>query len=168
MKSNRRARSLPTVRLAAWAALALAFTGADLSGQESYFRRGDSNGDGEFNIADPITTLNFLFRGGPDSGCRDANDTDDNGAIDLTDAMWLILYLFLGAEPPVPPFLACGLDPTPDGLTCEGHSLCPLTPFTDFLGEVIDSAPDDEAAMALEDLNFTFSDDPQAFELLLR
>ncbi len=158
-------------RIASWAALAalaLVLPSGSALGQESYFRRGDSNGDSRFDIADPISTLNFLFLGGPDNSCRDAADSDDSGEIDLTDAMWMIWYLFLGGETPEPPFLACGIDPTPDDLTCEAHASCPLTLFTDFLGEVLTDASDDQGPMALEDLNFTFSEDPEAFEPLLR
>jgi hypothetical protein len=37
---------------------------------------------------------------------------DDDGALTLTDAIYLLQYLFLGGPPPGPPSY-CGADPTP-------------------------------------------------------
>jgi hypothetical protein len=89
------------------------------------FRRGDTNGDSEYNVTDGVYLLNHLFLGNPRTvPCRDALDTDDEGALGVTDAVFLLNYMFLGGTPPPPPFPDCGEDETPaPGLDCE-ESLC--------------------------------------------
>jgi hypothetical protein len=52
--------------------------------------------------------------------CLDAADGNDDGALGLTDAIYVLSHLFLGGPAPPPPFPAPGADPTPDGLDCEG------------------------------------------------
>ena len=47
-----------------------------------------------------------------------AADVDDSGSVDLTDAVYLLNYLFIGGAAPAEP-VACGLDPTGDNLSCE-------------------------------------------------
>lgn len=42
----------------------------------------------------------------------------------MSDAVYLLSYLFTGGRPPEEPFAACGLDPTPDRLTCEEYAPC--------------------------------------------
>ena len=56
------------------------------------FRRGDDNGDGVINIADPVFSLAHLFQGGP-SMCLDAQDTNDDGWMDLADPIFNLNYL---------------------------------------------------------------------------
>lgn len=87
------------------------------------FRRGDTNGDGAFNIVDPIRILNFAFLG-DELECLDSVDVDDDGAISITDAIGLLGYLFLGTLPPAAPFLECGLDRSLDTLGCSQHQAC--------------------------------------------
>ena len=70
-------------------------------------------------MADGIGILARLFLGFPPPSCEDAADTDDNGTIELTDAVALFAFLFLGQSAPPEPYPACGVDPTPDALTCE-------------------------------------------------
>jgi hypothetical protein len=51
--------------------------------------------------------------------CLDAADADDNGEVQLTDAIKILGFLFLGADPPPapgPPGSPCGADPTDDPL----------------------------------------------------
>ena len=49
--------------------------------------------------------------------CPDARDTNDDARIDLSDAVFLLTFLFLGGLPiPDPGPNVCGPDPTPDGL----------------------------------------------------
>src|SRR5262245_5306729 len=55
-----------------------------------FFRRGDSNADGRADISDPITTLSFLFQGGPTPGCLDALDANNDGALDLSDPIFFL------------------------------------------------------------------------------
>jgi hypothetical protein len=50
----------------------------------------------------------------------DAADADDNDSLDLTDAIYILSFLFQGGkEPAAPGAAACGLDPTPDALGCD-------------------------------------------------
>ncbi len=86
------------------------------------FVRGDSNGDGFYDLTDAVFTLNFLFLAGAEPECMESVDTDDSGALDITDALYSLIYLFnFGSEirPPPPPFPLCGPDPTPDDLACD-------------------------------------------------
>jgi hypothetical protein len=47
-----------------------------------------------------------------------AQDTDDTGALDVTDAVYLLRHLFQGTAAPAPPYPEAGIDPTADGLDC--------------------------------------------------
>jgi hypothetical protein len=79
------------------------------------FRRGDSNDDGRFDIADAVLTLLCLFAGGPCSQCPDAADANDDGALNVTDPIYLLNWRFRGGPtnpPPPPPFPSCNRDPT--------------------------------------------------------
>lgn len=87
------------------------------------FRRGDCNGDGAYNIGDPIITLSGLFSGAS-WPCRDACDANDDGNTDISDAIFALGNLFAGGPSPSPPFLDCGLDPTPDPLGCLSYPTC--------------------------------------------
>jgi len=89
------------------------------------FLRGDVNGDGQRSLIDGIT---FLYRFAlilPEGPCHDADDFDDNGSLDLSDAIAIFGYLFINGSPPPAPFETCGPDTTPDGLNCTSHSHCP-------------------------------------------
>ena len=95
------------------------------------FLRGDSNQDGDLNVADVIVMLEALFLAGM-LQCLDAHDSNDDGIYDLSDPVYSLAFLFgSGAAPPAPfgTFPAdCGVDPTPDiggDLGCSGGSLCP-------------------------------------------
>ncbi|MEM7261722.1 MAG: hypothetical protein AAF488_06995 [Planctomycetota bacterium] len=84
------------------------------------FRRGDCNGDENFDIADAITALSFLFSGGSVS-CDDACDSNDDGTLDIADAITKLGMLFAGGAP----FGPCAQDGTPgDALSCDA-SPCP-------------------------------------------
>ena len=43
----------------------------------------------------------------------DALDVNDDGALEIADAVQLLYFLFLGGPPPSLPFPSPGLDPTP-------------------------------------------------------
>ena len=50
---------------------------------------------------------------------------NDSGAVDLTDPVFLLNFLFAGRFPSPPaPFAECGSDPTPDDLTCLAFEGC--------------------------------------------
>src|SRR5262249_55673870 len=62
----------------------------------------------------------YLFLGNSDPYCFDALDADDDGNLNLTDAISVLGYLFLGGKYAIPaPFPDAGVDPTPDDLTCD-------------------------------------------------
>ncbi|MBI4606941.1 MAG: CotH kinase family protein [Planctomycetes bacterium] len=84
---------------------------------EPRFRRGDSSSDGQADLSDAVSTLNFLFTGGAAPVCPDAADSGDDGEVNISDAIYLLAYLFTGGPAPPPPGAgACGVDPTADGL----------------------------------------------------
>jgi RHS repeat-associated protein len=92
------------------------------------FRRGDANGDGQTEISDVVFVLVRLFVSGEPFPCSDAADVDDSGAVNLTDAVGLLDFLFRRRPFPAPPFLDCGLDPTGDVLSCDRHDPCAAPP----------------------------------------
>jgi len=89
--------------------------------RETEFVRGDVNGTLLVDLSDAIALLGNLFflPGAPSPACRDILDGNDDGAIDLTDAVFLLRFLFLGGSEIPPPYPDPGRDPTPDGLACE-------------------------------------------------
>jgi len=60
------------------------------------FRRGDANCDLRINISDPIAIVQVLFQGAQPFCCEAAADTDDNEKTDLTDAIYILNFLFRG------------------------------------------------------------------------
>lgn len=56
--------------------------------------------------------------------CLEVADASDNGQVDIADAITLLSHLFANAGPLPPPFVACGLDPTPDDLGCRRYAPC--------------------------------------------
>jgi hypothetical protein len=91
----------------------------------SVFKRGDVDGNGALEITDPIANLTYQFVGDFAPPCLDALDWDDNGAIDVSDPIGDLSRQFLGgAEAPAPGSVACGPDPTADGLDCATGGQC--------------------------------------------
>ena len=90
---------------------------------EDGFRRSDTNGNGDLELADAVKLLNFLFLGGPAPDCRDAADSDDSGDLGLSDAVRHLNFLFLGGLAP-PGSDGCHPDPTPDNLGCDDPGAC--------------------------------------------
>ena len=68
------------------------------------------------NITDAIALLNFLFRGGS-VGCLAACDADGGGSLNLTDPIRILLSLFMGWGPLLPPRY-CGDLSAPTTMTC--------------------------------------------------
>ncbi len=60
--------------------------------------RGDINGDGFVDVADPIGFENYLFRDGPDPVCRDAADVTLDNLIELDDATAIVSFLVPGTQ----------------------------------------------------------------------
>ena len=90
----------------------------------SFFRRGDGNTDGAYDISDPVHQLTFLFSGGPAPTCGDASDSNDDGMLNVADAVFSLGALFGSGPMPPAPFPGCGLDPTVDLLNCGSYP-CP-------------------------------------------
>jgi len=102
------------------------------------FVRGDCNFDFvpgmEFmavNIADPAAVISHLFLTGSwkfDPPCLDACDCNDDGRIDLADAVCILTFLFKnsnGDDLPAPGAMSLGADPTHDTMDCTGPPECP-------------------------------------------
>ena len=88
--------------------------------------RGDANGDGSVNLADALHILFTGFGLTTNPICRLAADVNDDGDFGpIVDASTLLGYLFAGSLPTLAaPFPDCGVEPTPEGMTCE-ISDCP-------------------------------------------
>ena len=95
----------------------------------SFFVRGDARADGgsqaPVNITDAVFILESLFRGGSQSDCDDAMDVNDDGKLNIADAIHALSFLFTGDAVILPPGPHdCGPDPTPDTLGCASYSFC--------------------------------------------
>ncbi len=88
------------------------------------FVRGDANSSGRIDLSDAISVLLHMFGGTPAPRCLKAADANDDGALTIADAVTVLGYLFAHAPAPVEPFAACGIDPTPDQLTCTAFEPC--------------------------------------------
>ncbi|MAJ27941.1 hypothetical protein CBD41_00880 [bacterium TMED181] len=89
------------------------------------FKRGDTNQDGGFNIADEVFLLAALFSGGAPCDCADSCDQNDDGGVNIADAIYGLAALFSGGPAPSDPGPSvCGEDPTDDGLTCDSYNGC--------------------------------------------
>ncbi|MDE0959300.1 MAG: hypothetical protein OSB09_00805 [Planctomycetota bacterium] len=88
---------------------------------DGVFLRGDADGNLRLDLADAINNLVYMTSACPDCPiplCPKALDVNDNGMIDLGDAIQLLNFLYLGGPQPAAPFPDPGVDPTPDGLDC--------------------------------------------------
>src|SRR5690606_36842413 len=100
------------------------------------FLRGDANADGRFDLSDSIRVLLWLYaadRLTSPIACLDSLDLDDNGVVEMADALVGLARLFTGGPEPAAPFRSCGVDPTFDGIlcdvaTCEGRPSAPSSP----------------------------------------
>ena len=72
------------------------------------FLRGDSNDDGNVDLADGIYLLSFIFVDPNVPFCNEVCDTNDDGVPNIADFIYQISYFFLGGQPPPPPFPTCG------------------------------------------------------------
>ena len=76
-------------------------------------------GTASVDLADGIFVLQHLFQGGAAPPCEDAADADDDGRLNLLDAIWIFHYS-IGNVASLPfPFFFLGIDPTTDTLGCS-------------------------------------------------
>lgn len=102
-------------RICALVLLALCFCFEFGFGQD--FIRGDSNGDGHFDIADAVHLLS-----GSTLPCLDAADANNDGTVNIADPICMLMELF--SAPCIPqPYPLCGPD-TGTSLGC-GWYTCP-------------------------------------------
>jgi len=88
------------------------------------FSRGDCTNGGSLDISDSIFLLGVLFQGVGRPACYEACNSNDDEALDLSDAIYSLFYLFTGGPPPPAPFPGCGDDKGNDSGGCE-TSVCP-------------------------------------------
>ena len=88
------------------------------SGVQKRFVRGDTDGDGEVIITDPIAILGGLFLGQELRDCRDAFDVNDDAEVDLSDPIYALQFLFMGGDAIPPPYPFLGPDRTNDPFRC--------------------------------------------------
>jgi hypothetical protein len=105
-------------------------------GQE-VFVRGQLGLSGFVETSDAHRILEYLFPTDMPRRlvCLDAADVDDNGQVDITDALWVLNFIHCLGRPPQAPFPQCGLDTTQDALSCERFEACPepSSPFEEAL-----------------------------------
>ncbi|HVR75371.1 MAG TPA: SdrD B-like domain-containing protein [Planctomycetota bacterium] len=87
------------------------------------FQRGDCNFDTRINVTDAVILIGSLCASGDclfKPPCLDACDANDDGRLDLADAIRILSWLFTrGPAPPPPGPLVPGVDPTEDNLSCD-------------------------------------------------
>ena len=105
------------MRLALYASaliVALAATpsfGGDDDLAEVEFLRGDINGDGTVDVADPVVLIEFLFQDGDAPDCLATGDTDgDDDFGGFSDLLFLLSAVFLEGTVIPEPNPDCGLD----------------------------------------------------------
>ena len=74
-------------------------------------------------MTDALALLQSLFRREPLS-CAKAADANDDGRVNIIDAMRILSQLFGRLERLAPPFPECGEDATEDLLSCEASPPC--------------------------------------------
>ena len=125
--------------------LVLCFSGGNLNAAR--FVRGDVNADGRHSLADPITLLIAIFTQDVTLQCDDAADFNDNGVLDINDALGFLMWVFSTGNPPNAPYPECGSDPTEiDDFACREYPVCPQDP-----GIVLYSNPGDPTIAFIDD-----------------
>ena len=69
-------------------------------------------------MSDAIAIVTLLFVGGIAPSCYDALDANDDGRVDISDAVFDLLFLFTGRVSLPAPFPVKGADRTEDDLHC--------------------------------------------------
>lgn len=83
------------------------------------FIRGDVNIDGRINLRDVDYLLSFFYHYHDNLVCEDAADMDDDGIVNINDAIILLDYLYIGNIKELPPPNSKDqIDLTEDNLKC--------------------------------------------------
>jgi hypothetical protein len=61
---------------------------------------GDANCDAGVSVADAVSIINYVFKGGPAPLPYAAGDANCDGVVNVSDAVYLINYIFKGGPPP--------------------------------------------------------------------
>ncbi len=116
-------------------ALTLLVCGTAFPQDPPRFVRGDADVNRTHDVTDVLTILQHLFLQQPERlDCEDAADANDDGAVNLTDALSILFYLYEGGPLISEPVLACGKDPTADDLGCESFWVCGTGSFRNVIG----------------------------------
>jgi hypothetical protein len=89
------------------------------SGALVFFVRGDRDANGQIQMADITGSLDYLFKSGAGPSCLDRLDANDDGAINISDPIYLLFYLYGSGSQPPQPFPGAGVDATGDALECR-------------------------------------------------
>ena len=92
--------------------------------EEAQFVRGAVNRDADVDLSDAVSIFGFLFLGAEAPDCLDAADANDSGDLDITDGVYLLLFLYRGGYQIPAPYPNCGFDGTDDGLDCGSFVPC--------------------------------------------
>jgi hypothetical protein len=77
--------------------------------QFPYYVRGDADGSGRVNILDALVTVQVVLRVAPlRFACPEALNANDDGGVDLGDAVAILRYIFRDGPAPAAPFPDCG------------------------------------------------------------
>jgi subtilisin family serine protease len=105
--------------------------GEDLPGECLSFHRGDPNASGDLDLSDAVFIFLYLFAGGKEPSCMESADADNDGAVNISDGISILEFLFSDGAPissPGPPGFPCGFDPDPQGsphdLGCAVYNRC--------------------------------------------
>ena len=82
---------------------------------ENFILRGDVNNDTSIDLADGVLILRMLFQEPYILPCWDAADINDDGLVDVADAVNSVMNFFI-ADTQFPPLGYCEYDTTPDNL----------------------------------------------------
>lgn len=100
--------------------------GIQVSCMQIEYRRGDTNEDSNITITDVIFLIEWLFLGGPVSGCERTGDVNADGILDVVDIVYFLNALFLSGAPIAAPYPGCGMDTFASGIPCNTYmGSCP-------------------------------------------
>ena len=80
---------------------------------------------GAVDLTDAVRLLGHLFESAGAPTCAKSADANDDGSLNVTDAVWMLLHAFAGMQSLPQPFGQCGVDTTTDELSCEDYASCP-------------------------------------------